>query len=158
MQLCQYNGNPAVAHHTQTRVARVCAPARAACPTAAPAAPRVGGGPSPCMSHAPPQEPAAGHRAAPVTRAAQPAAPALTAPSRARRVSERKRETGRIRGRFPPKMGSVFPQHLVSSCIALFLTCIVMRYSSNLFALVSCVYFMYFACFEEVCQPPALVH
>ena len=55
-------------------------------------------------------------------------------------------------------MGSVFPQYLVSSCIALFLTCIVMRYSSILFALVSCVYFMYFAGFQDVCRPWPTIH
>ena len=64
----------------------------------------------------------------------------------------------RMGARFPPKMGSVFPQYLVSSCIALFLTCIVMRYSSILFALVSCVYFMYFAGFEDVCRPRPTIH
>ena len=80
---------------------------------------------------------------------------------RVRRNTWDKKRQGSFRGiarGFPPQMGSVFPQYLVSSCIALFLTCIVMRYSSILFALVSCVYFMYFAGFEDVCRPRPTIH
>ena len=60
--------------------------------------------------------------------------------------------------RISPKCGVGFPQMCVSSCIALFLACIVTRPSSILFAHVSCVYFMYFAGFEDVCRPRPTIH
>ena len=64
----------------------------------------------------------------------------------------------RIGVRFPPNVGSVFPQICVSSCIALFLACIVSCPSSIVFALVSCMYFMYFADSEDVYRPRATIH
>ena len=67
-------------------------------------------------------------------------------------------DRGGVGARFPPNVGSVFPQMCVSSCIALFLACIVSRPSSILFAHVSCVYFMYFAGFEDVCRPRPTIH
>ena len=61
-------------------------------------------------------------------------------------------------GGFPPNVGSVSPQICVSSCIALFLSCIVSCPSSISFALVSRMCLMYFADSGDVYRPRATIH